>query len=51
MEEIRCPICNRLLMRGTIVRIEIKCPKCNNVLSLAEQRIRIVFETRRYAMK
>jgi phage FluMu protein Com len=38
-------------MRGTIVRIEIKCPKCNNVLSLAEQRVKIVFGTRRDAMK
>jgi phage FluMu protein Com len=40
MEEIRCPICNRLLMRGRIVYVEIKCPKCNNVIRLyGEARI------------
>lgn len=29
--EIRCPYCNRLLMKGVIDAIETKCPKCKRV--------------------
>jgi len=31
-KEIRCPVCNRLLMKGIVLEIEIKCPKCKKIV-------------------
>ena len=31
MREIRCKKCNRLLMKGEIIKVEIKCPKCGYI--------------------
>ena len=28
MTEIRCGACERLLAKGSVVRLEIKCPRC-----------------------
>ena len=29
--EYRCPVCNRLLMKGKIITVETKCPKCKKI--------------------
>jgi len=38
MPEIRCKKCNRLLMKGWIVKVEIKCPKCHNIMMFEEEK-------------
>jgi len=38
MKEIRCRKCNRLLMKGEVLKIEIKCPKCGYIQSFLGER-------------
>ncbi|BBO69749.1 hypothetical protein DSCA_36790 [Desulfosarcina alkanivorans] len=33
-KEYRCPVCNRLLMRGNVVEIETRCPKCKKIITI-----------------
>jgi predicted Zn-ribbon and HTH transcriptional regulator len=37
MSDIRCKKCNRLLMKGTLLKIEIKCPKCGLIQKIEEK--------------
>lgn len=36
MREWRCPCCQRLLFRGSIVKLQIKCPRCKSVTVLED---------------
>ena len=36
LKEIRCRKCNRLLMKGDILKVEIKCPKCGHIQKIGE---------------
>jgi phage FluMu protein Com len=39
MKELRCPNCNKLLLKavGECI-IEIKCPRCNKIINLECQK-------------
>ncbi|MCG8635526.1 MAG: Com family DNA-binding transcriptional regulator [Desulfobacterales bacterium] len=37
--EYRCPVCNRLLMKGKIITVETKCPKCKKISILRNTAI------------
>lgn len=38
MKEIRCHICNQLLLKADIVKGEIKCPRCKKINKLEVER-------------
>ncbi|WP_432735821.1 Com family DNA-binding transcriptional regulator [Maridesulfovibrio sp. FT414] len=34
MNEHRCPVCRRLLMKGKVIEVQVKCPKCKKLVTL-----------------
>ncbi|MCB2347308.1 Com family DNA-binding transcriptional regulator [Clostridium estertheticum] len=34
IKDIRCPICNQLLLRADYIKGEIKCIRCKNTINL-----------------
>jgi phage FluMu protein Com len=38
MNEVRCPYCNKLLLKiEGIYKLEIKCNKCKNIIEIERQ--------------
>lgn len=35
-KEHRCPVCNRLLLKGKIIQIETRCPRCKKLCRISE---------------
>lgn len=33
-KEYRCPVCNRLILKGKIIEIRTRCPKCKRMITL-----------------
>lgn len=38
--DIRCENCNKLLMKGNILKVEIKCPRCGIIQQIAQAKNR-----------
>ena len=34
MKEIRCPLCDMLLMKASLIDAEVKCKKCKNLVRI-----------------
>ncbi len=35
-KQIRCPFCNRMILKGVIKAIETKCPKCKQIIKFEQ---------------
>lgn len=35
MHETRCPGCNKLLFKGSVIAVQIKCPRCKRIINIA----------------
>lgn len=42
MKQWRCPVCSRLLFKGTIVRVQVKCPRCRSLTLLEDDAVKLV---------
>ncbi|MGL5718021.1 MAG: Com family DNA-binding transcriptional regulator [Paraclostridium sp.] len=40
MKDIRCPLCNQLLLKAEYVKGEIKCLRCKNIIKLENSKDR-----------
>lgn len=41
MKDIRCPICNQLLLKADVVKGQIKCTRCKKIINLNETSDRV----------